>query len=139
MDNMGQLERNIALVQERARNEADIEWEDDERDSKVSLLYSNYLKGKPYYFSKYFQGSRDTSPEFGEGDTSNLERPSSSLSMASGRPGPSGVGKMREKRSRGRPRKMQHEEGKRLLIKVFAWCVGTSLHGFSYVDAWYCF
>lgn len=35
MDNMGQLERNIALVQERARNEADIEWEDDERDSKV--------------------------------------------------------------------------------------------------------
>uniref|UniRef100_A0A1Q3F465 Transcription initiation factor TFIID subunit n=1 Tax=Culex tarsalis TaxID=7177 RepID=A0A1Q3F465_CULTA len=92
MDNMGQLERNIALVQERARNEADIEWEDDERDSK------------------YFQGSRDTSPEFGEGDTSNLERPSSSLSMASGRPGPSGVGKMSEKRSRGRPRKMQHEE-----------------------------
>uniref|UniRef100_A0A1Q3F3H4 Transcription initiation factor TFIID subunit n=1 Tax=Culex tarsalis TaxID=7177 RepID=A0A1Q3F3H4_CULTA len=94
MDNMGQLERNIALVQERARNEADIEWEDDERDSK------------------YFQGSRDTSPEFGEGDTSNLERPSSSLSMASGRPGPSGVGKMSEKRSRGRPRKMQHEEGR---------------------------
>lgn len=92
MDNMGQLEKNIALVQERARNEADIEWEDDERDSK------------------YFQGSRDTSPEFGEGDTSNLERPSSSLSMASGRPGPSG--KMSEKRSRGRPRKMQHEEGR---------------------------
>ncbi|XP_001845437.2 transcription initiation factor TFIID subunit 1 isoform X1 [Culex quinquefasciatus] len=89
MDNMGQLERNIALVQERARNEADIEWEDDERDSK---------------------GSRDTSPEFGEGDTSNLERPSSSLSMTSGRPGPSGLGKMSEKRSRGRPRKMQHEE-----------------------------
>lgn len=36
MDNMSQLEKNIALVQERARNE-DIDWEDDERDGKVSV------------------------------------------------------------------------------------------------------
>lgn len=34
---MAQLEKNIALVQERARNE-DIDWEDDERDGKVYQL-----------------------------------------------------------------------------------------------------
>ncbi|XP_021710567.1 transcription initiation factor TFIID subunit 1 isoform X2 [Aedes aegypti] len=96
MDNMSQLEKNIALVQERARNE-DIDWEDDERDGK------------------YFQGSRDTSPDrdYGDEDISNLERPSSAASMASSRPGPSGL--MRPnidgKKARGRPRKMQHEEG----------------------------
>lgn len=95
MDNMSQLEKNIALVQERARNE-DIDWEDDERDGK------------------YFQGSRDTSPDrdYGDEDISNLERPSSAASMASSRPGPSGL--MRPsidgKKARGRPRKMQHEE-----------------------------
>lgn len=38
MDNMAQLEKNIALVQERARNE-DIDWEDDERDGKVSGMH----------------------------------------------------------------------------------------------------
>ncbi|XP_058465400.1 transcription initiation factor TFIID subunit 1 isoform X2 [Malaya genurostris] len=92
MDNMSLLEKNIALVQERARNEVDIDWEDDERE-------------------KYFQGSRDTSPEFGEGDASNLERPSSSASMNSSRPGPSGL--MRPtfgKKSRGRPKKLLHDE-----------------------------
>lgn len=97
MDNVSQLEKNIALVQERARNEAEIEWEDDERDSK------------------YFQGSRDTSPdhEFGEGEASNLERPSSSASMASVRPGlGGGLSKTNPdgKKVRGRPRKLQHEE-----------------------------
>lgn len=40
MDNMAQLEKNIALVQERARNE-DIDWEDDERDGKVSGMHKN--------------------------------------------------------------------------------------------------
>ncbi|XP_058813451.1 transcription initiation factor TFIID subunit 1 isoform X2 [Topomyia yanbarensis] len=93
MDNMSQLEKNIALVQERARNEADIEWEDDERE-------------------KYFHGSRDTTPEFGDGDASNLERPSSSASMNSSRPGPSGLMKpnLGVKKARGRPKKMLHEE-----------------------------
>ncbi|XP_053696319.1 transcription initiation factor TFIID subunit 1 isoform X2 [Sabethes cyaneus] len=94
MDNMTQLEKNIALVQERARNEADMDWEDDERE-------------------KYFQGSRDTSPDFGEGDISNLERPSSSASMASSRPGPSGLMKPRHldtKKARGRPKKMPLDE-----------------------------
>ncbi|XP_055631687.1 transcription initiation factor TFIID subunit 1 isoform X2 [Toxorhynchites rutilus septentrionalis] len=98
MDNMAQLEKNIALVQERARNEADIDWEDDERDSK------------------FFQGSRDSSPDqdFGEVDTSNLERPSSAASMASGRPGPRGLIKpgLESKKGRGRPRKTAiREEG----------------------------
>ncbi|XP_065085735.1 transcription initiation factor TFIID subunit 1-like isoform X2 [Ochlerotatus camptorhynchus] len=96
MDNMAQLEKNIALVQERARNE-DIDWEDDERDGK------------------YFHGSRDTSPDrdFGDEDASNLERPSSAGSMTSSRPGPSGLMKpnLDGKKARGRPRKMQHEEG----------------------------
>ncbi|XP_055587369.1 transcription initiation factor TFIID subunit 1 isoform X2 [Uranotaenia lowii] len=95
MDNMGQLEKNIALVQERARNE-DIDWEDDERDAK------------------FFQGSRDTSPDYGEGDTSNLERPSSAGSMNSSRPGPSGLAKKSmfdaSKKIRGRPKKNHPEE-----------------------------
>lgn len=65
---------------------------------------------------QYFQGSRDTSPDrdYGDEDISNLERPSSAASMASSRPGPSGL--MRPsidgKKARGRPRKMQHEEGR---------------------------
>lgn len=49
MDNMAQLEKNIALVQERARNE-DIDWEDDERDGKVSEMQLRKRNGSHYIY-----------------------------------------------------------------------------------------
>ncbi|XP_052869820.1 transcription initiation factor TFIID subunit 1 [Anopheles cruzii] len=68
-DHVAELERNIALVQERARNEDDddLDWEDDEHGQGG------------------VGGSRDTTPEPDDGgDDSNPERPPSSTDQPRG-------------------------------------------------------
>ncbi|XP_058174167.1 transcription initiation factor TFIID subunit 1 [Anopheles ziemanni] len=85
---VAQLEKNIALVQERARNEDDdMDWEDDEHELKG---------GEP-------GGSRDTTPEPDGGDDSNPERPPSSTDAARAR--------AEAKRARARQRKAAGIDG----------------------------
>uniref|UniRef100_A0A182J0C7 Transcription initiation factor TFIID subunit 1 n=1 Tax=Anopheles atroparvus TaxID=41427 RepID=A0A182J0C7_ANOAO len=79
---VAQLEKNIAIVQERARNEDDdMDWEDDEHELKG---------GEP-------GGSRDTTPDPDGGDDSNPERPPSSTDVSRAR--------SEAKRARARQRK----------------------------------
>ncbi|KFB52614.1 AGAP003882-PA-like protein [Anopheles sinensis] len=85
---VAQLEKNIALVQERARNEDDdMDWEDDEHELKG---------GEP-------GGSRETTPEPDGGDDSNPERPPSSTDAARAR--------AEAKRARARQRKAAGIDG----------------------------
>ncbi|XP_050067932.1 transcription initiation factor TFIID subunit 1 [Anopheles maculipalpis] len=81
--NVAQLEKNIALVQERARNEDDdMDWEDDEHE----------LKGGP-------GGSRESSPDLEDaGNDSNPDRPPSSTDA-------SRAARSEAKRARARQRK----------------------------------
>ncbi|XP_053671796.1 transcription initiation factor TFIID subunit 1 [Anopheles nili] len=87
--NVVQLEKNIALVQERARNEDDdMDWEDDDAD----------LKGGP-------GGSRDTTPDLDDGganDDSNPERPPSSTDVT--------LSRSESKRIRSRSRKPHKDD-----------------------------
>ncbi|XP_049286152.1 transcription initiation factor TFIID subunit 1 isoform X2 [Anopheles funestus] len=81
--NVAQLEKNIALVQERARNEDDdMDWEDDEQE----------MKGGP-------GGSRESSPDLDDGgNDSNPDRPPSSTDA-------SRAARSEAKRARARQRK----------------------------------
>uniref|UniRef100_A0A182VQB5 Transcription initiation factor TFIID subunit 1 n=1 Tax=Anopheles minimus TaxID=112268 RepID=A0A182VQB5_9DIPT len=81
--NVAQLEKNIALVQERARNEDDdMDWEDDEHE----------LKGGA-------GGSRESTPDLDEGgNDSNPDRPPSSTDV-------SRAARSEAKRARARQRK----------------------------------
>uniref|UniRef100_A0A182XX78 Transcription initiation factor TFIID subunit 1 n=1 Tax=Anopheles stephensi TaxID=30069 RepID=A0A182XX78_ANOST len=81
--NVAELEKNIALVQERARNEDDdMDWEDDDQE----------LKGGP-------GGSRESSPDLEDaGNDSNPDRPPSSTDV-------SRAARSEAKRARARQRK----------------------------------
>lgn len=93
------MERNIEIVQERARNEADLDtaWADDEHDLDLGRVIN----------------SRHTSPENDFVDVEgSADRPMSAASTSSQyKPiGPPIIPAMPEvKRSRGRPRKPRRE------------------------------
>uniref|UniRef100_A0A182QS87 Transcription initiation factor TFIID subunit 1 n=1 Tax=Anopheles farauti TaxID=69004 RepID=A0A182QS87_9DIPT len=87
--NVAQLEKNIALVQERARNEDDdMDWEDDEQELKGSGTGAG--------------GSRDTSPD-PDGNDSNPDRPPSSTDA-------SRMARSEAKRVRARQRKAAKDD-----------------------------
>ncbi|XP_003436646.2 transcription initiation factor TFIID subunit 1 isoform X1 [Anopheles gambiae] len=83
------LERNIALVQERARNEDDdMDWEDDEQESKGDAG----------------GGSRDTTPDLDDGgNDSNPDRPPSSTDASK-------AARAEAKRARARQRKAAKDD-----------------------------
>lgn len=121
------MERNIALVQERAKNDADLDdtWVDDEREHEdlqrqvnencafsfaVQVIHNFRLSICPIQLS-----SRNSSPDNDFVDVEGTERPHSSASASSQKfDGPSVIPAMPEiKRGRGRPRKNRDnlEEG----------------------------
>lgn len=107
------MERNIALVQERAKNEADLDenWVEDDHDQEDLGRHIS---------------SRNSSPDNDFVDVESTERPLSSASTSSqkigDRGGPPIIPAMPEvKRGRGRPRKNRDnlEEGKWIAVDVF--------------------
>lgn len=119
------MERNIALVQERAKNDADLDdtWVDDEREHedlqrqvKTFHLTMTRSEVSPIFFFFISQlSSRNSSPDNDFVDVEGTERPHSSASASSQKfDGMSSMPLPEIKRGRGRPRKHRDnlEEGK---------------------------
>lgn len=114
-DHCAQLEKNIALVQERVKIEAEMDdtWADDDNDERNVRQFRRMMNASWIYsfFYLVFQTSRASSPDndFVDVESTTDNRPHSSASVSLlKQSGPQLIAPMPEvKRNRGRPRKLK--------------------------------